>query len=106
MLQIIAERITRCLRADDTLARFGGDEFTLLLPQIKSKENAGAVAMKILDSIRAPIHIDNQEIFISASIGIAMYPHSGETMETLVKSADIAMYHQIQWQGQLPLLPR
>jgi predicted signal transduction protein with EAL and GGDEF domain len=51
------------------------------------------VAMKILDSVRAPIHIDHQEIFISASIGIAMYPHSGETMETLVKSADIAMYH-------------
>ena len=93
LLQIVAERITGCLRAEDTLARFGGDEFTLLLPQIRTKADAGAVAMKILDSIRAPIHVNNQEIFISASIGIAMYPHSGETMETLVKSADIAMYH-------------
>jgi diguanylate cyclase (GGDEF)-like protein/PAS domain S-box-containing protein len=93
LLQIVAERISRCLRADDTLARFGGDEFTLLLLQIKTKEDAGAVAMKILDSLRVPIHVDNHEIFISASIGIAMYPHSGETMETLVKSADIAMYH-------------
>jgi diguanylate cyclase (GGDEF)-like protein/PAS domain S-box-containing protein len=93
LLQIVAERITRCLRADDTLARFGGDEFTLLLPQIKTKGDASAVAMKILDSVRVPILIDEQEIFISASIGIAMYPQSGETMETLVKSADIAMYH-------------
>lgn len=93
LLQIVAERITRCLRADDTLARFGGDEFTLLLPQIRTKADAAAVAVKILDSVRAPIHIDQQEIFISASIGIAMYPQSGETLETLVKSADIAMYH-------------
>lgn len=93
LLQIVSERISRCLRADDTLARFGGDEFTLLLPQIKTKDDAAAVAMKILASLRVPIHIDQQEIFISASIGIAMYPYSGETMETLVKSADIAMYH-------------
>lgn len=93
LLQIVAERIMGCLRGEDTLARFGGDEFTLLLPQISKKEDAGAVAKKILDSIRAPIHIDDQEIFTSASIGVAIYPHSGETMETLVKSADIAMYH-------------
>jgi len=93
LLQIVAERISRCLRADDTLARFGGDEFTLLLPQIKTNEDAGAVATKILDSLRVPIQIDHHEIFISASIGVAMYPHSGETMGTLVKSADIAMYH-------------
>jgi diguanylate cyclase (GGDEF)-like protein/PAS domain S-box-containing protein len=93
LLQIIAERIKRCLRADDTLARFGGDEFTLLLPQIRTKADAAAVAVKILDSVRAPISIDQQEIFVSASIGIATYPHNGETMETLVKSADVAMYH-------------
>ncbi len=93
LLQIFAERILGCLRAEDTLARFGGDEFTLLLPQISKQENAGAVAKKILESLRLPIHIDNQEIFTSASIGIAMFPQSGETVETLVKSADIAMYH-------------
>jgi len=93
LLQIVAERISRCLRAEDTLARFGGDEFTLLLPQIKTKEDAESVATKILESVRAPIHIDSHEIFISASIGIALYPQSGEAMETLVKSADIAMYH-------------
>lgn len=93
LLQIVAERILGCLRAEDTLARFGGDEFTLLLPQISKKEDAGAVAKKVLDSIRAPMYIDDQEIFTSASVGIAIYPHSGETMETLVKSADIAMYH-------------
>ena len=93
LLQIFAERILGCLRAEDTLARFGGDEFTLLLPQSRKKEDAAAVARKILESIRAPIIIDNQEIFTSVSAGIAMFPQSGETIETLVKSADIAMYH-------------
>lgn len=93
LLQIVAERILSCLRAEDTLARFGGDEFTLLLPQISKQEDAAAVARKILDSIRAPMQIEDQEIFTSASIGVSMYPHSGETMESLVKSADIAMYH-------------
>jgi len=93
LLQVVAERTSGCLRAEDTLARFGGDEFTLLLPQLSKKEDAGAVARKILESLRAPIHIEGQEVFISASIGIAMFPSSGETMGTLVKSADIAMYH-------------
>lgn len=93
LLQIVAERIMGCLRAEDTLARFGGDEFTLLLPQISKREDAEVVAVKILDSLRVPIIIDHQEIVTSASIGIAMYPSSGETMGTLVKSADIAMYH-------------
>lgn len=93
MLQVYAERIQGCLRAEDTLARFGGDEFTLLVPQVSRKEDAGAVAKKILEAIRAPIHIDNHELFSSASVGIAMYPHSGETTDSLVKSADIAMYN-------------
>ena len=93
LLQVVAERIMGCLRAEDTLARFGGDEFTLLLPQIHKKEDAAAVVKKILESIRAPIQIEEHELFTSASIGVAMFPQSGETMETLVKSADIAMYH-------------
>ncbi|MDT8440498.1 MAG: EAL domain-containing protein [Desulfuromonadales bacterium] len=93
LLQAVAERIIGCLRAEDTLARFGGDEFTLLLPQVHKQEDAAAVARKILEALRAPLQIETHEIFTSSSIGIAMYPDSGETMDSLVKSADIAMYH-------------
>ncbi len=93
LLQIIAERIKGCLRAEDTLARFGGDEFTVLLPQIRKQEDAGGVAKKIIECISTPFLIDKQEIFTSTSIGIAMFPDDGETLETLVKSADTAMYH-------------
>ena len=93
LLQIIAERIKGCLRAEDTLARFGGDEFTVLLPQIRKQEDAGGVAKKIIECISTPFLIDKQEIFTSTSIGIAMFPGNGETLESLVKSADTAMYH-------------
>jgi predicted signal transduction protein with EAL and GGDEF domain len=93
LLQIVAERIQGCLRAEDTLARFGGDEFTLLLPQINKQDDAGAVAIKILESIKAPVLINDHDLFTSASIGIAMFPHNGETVQSLIKSADIAMYH-------------
>ncbi len=92
LLQHVAERIQACLRSEDTLARFGGDEFTLLLPQISKKEGVISVVRKILESIKTPIQINNQDLFTSASVGIAMFPESGETTESLIKSADIAMY--------------
>ena len=93
LLQLFAERVQGCLRDEDTLSRFGGDEFTLLLPQISRKEDATLVVQKILESVRAPFVVDKQELFTSASVGIAMFPQNGETVETLIKNADIAMYH-------------
>jgi diguanylate cyclase (GGDEF)-like protein/PAS domain S-box-containing protein len=93
VLQQVSERILDCLRAEDTLCRFGGDEFSLLLPNAPSKENVAAVAEKILKAIRQPFKINQNEVYLSLSIGVAMFPVAGETREALLQSADIAMYH-------------
>ena len=92
LLQAVSERLLNCVRKGDTLSRFGGDEFTLLLPEVRDWESAAQVAEKILASIRAPFKLDGHEIFVGASIGIAMFPSAGATMDALIKNADIAMY--------------
>lgn len=92
VLQLVSERILDCLRAEDTLCRFGGDEFSLLLPNISSRESVSSVAEKILKAVRQPFQVNNHELYLSLSLGIAMYPVAGETRETLLQSADIAMY--------------
>lgn len=99
VLQLVSERILDCLRAEDTLCRFGGDEFSLLLPNISSKENVSSVAEKILKAVRKPFQINNHELYLSLSLGIAMYPVAGESRETLLQSADIAMY-QVKSDGK------
>jgi len=93
LLQAVSNRLKKCLREGDTLARIGGDEFTLLLPEIHSRKDSEQIANKIIFTLKTPFNIDNHELFISTSIGIAHYPEDGATMETLVKHADIAMYH-------------
>ncbi len=93
LLKAVANRLQSCLRSGDTLSRFGGDEFTLLLPEIRTKDDVVVIAEKILDRLNAPFVIDGHELFVGASIGIAMYPEGGDTGETLVQNADIAMYH-------------
>jgi len=93
LLQAVSQRLQRCVREGDTLARIGGDEFTLLLPEISSVSDSEQVAEKIIATLKRPFSIEGHEFFISASIGIAHYPDDGVTMETLIKHADIAMYH-------------
>lgn len=93
VLQQVSERILGCLRAEDTLSRFGGDEFCLLLPDIPSTESVAAVAEKILKAVRQPFSINNHELYLSISLGIAIYPDAGKTGDSLLQSADIAMYH-------------
>jgi diguanylate cyclase (GGDEF)-like protein/PAS domain S-box-containing protein len=94
LLQHVSTRLKSCLREGDTLARFGGDEFTLLLPKVSEKrEDVSAIADKITRVLKDPFHIDGHELYVSASIGIAMYPQDGSNMETLIKHADVAMYH-------------
>ncbi|SHI95926.1 PAS domain S-box-containing protein/diguanylate cyclase (GGDEF) domain-containing protein [Malonomonas rubra DSM 5091] len=93
VLQQVSQRILECLRAEDTLCRFGGDEFALLLPNVESKENVAAVAEKIGRAVREPLCIKDHELFLSVSIGIALYPNAGQSKESLLQSADIAMYH-------------
>jgi len=93
VLQNVAERIQGCLRAEDTLSRFGGDEFTVLLPQLDDERDATVVAKKILKRICDPYLINGHEMFLSASIGIALFPEAGDTLDTLLRAADVAMYH-------------
>ncbi len=92
LLKTVATRLTNCLRKGDTLSRFGGDEFTLLLPEIRNDEDVGVIARKIVDELNAPFLIDSHELYIGASIGIAVFPEAGETAQTLIENADIAMY--------------
>jgi diguanylate cyclase (GGDEF)-like protein/PAS domain S-box-containing protein len=93
LLQGMAQRLRGSLREGDTLARIGGDEFMLLLPHVRSRDNAAFIAQKIIASLKQPFHINDHEIFSGISIGIALYPDDGDTLETLIKHADLAMYH-------------
>lgn len=92
LLKEIAKRLTATLREMDTIARMGGDEFIVITSEIIVPEDAAAVARKILKSLSEPFILDSQELFITASIGISMYPADGVDVETLVKNADSAMY--------------
>jgi diguanylate cyclase (GGDEF)-like protein/PAS domain S-box-containing protein len=93
LLQALAQRLRGCLREGDTLSRIGGDEFMLLLPHIRSRDNAAYIAQKIITSLKQPFNIEGHELFAGMSIGIAIYPDDGDNIETLIKHADIAMYH-------------
>lgn len=88
----VAMRLKKCLREGDTLARQGGDEFTLLLSQIDDKHSAISVADKIIKAFSEPFQIDDHELYVFMSIGIALFPEHGENIDMLIKNADIAMY--------------
>lgn len=92
LLRNVARKLKRCVRSNDTIARMGGDEFTILLPEIKREQDAAKVAKKILEALRKPWVVNGYEFQITTSIGIAMYPNDGQDKETLTKNADTAMY--------------
>lgn len=92
LLQQVAARLKGVLRRGDTLARIGGDEFTVLLPELRDRQDAALIADKFLKCLEEAFHLDGHELYISASIGIALYPEDGENMDDLVRHADIAMY--------------
>ena len=92
VLQQTAERISQIFREVDTFARFGGDEFTVLLTDLKSETDAMPIAEKILQVIKTPIQINQTELHITASIGVSLFPNDGDDIETLLKNADSAMY--------------
>ncbi len=93
LLKGVAARLQACLRRSDTLARMGGDEFTILLPELTQPEDATVIAEKVIDELRRPLNVAGHEIRATASIGVALYPADGEDPDTLIKHADIAMYH-------------
>lgn len=92
LLQQVAERLRLHLREYDTLARFGGDEFVIVLPNMKSRDAAEAVSKKILSEFSSTFHLLEQDIYISASIGICVYPEDGVSCDELLKHSDTAMY--------------
>lgn len=92
VLQAAAERLRGCMRMIDTVARMGGDEFILVIGELASPKDGTLVAQKILSAVSEPLLLDGQELSLSASIGISLYPKDGENIETLLKNADIAMY--------------
>lgn len=92
LLKQVSGRLLGAVRRGDTVARMGGDEFTLLLPGIRRDEDATVIAGKILEGFRMPFTVGEHELFITPSVGIALYPGDGLRYETLLKHADIAMY--------------
>ncbi|HSP13783.1 MAG TPA: EAL domain-containing protein [Thermoanaerobaculia bacterium] len=92
LLKAVAERVRRCVREGDTVARFGGDEFTLMIPKIENIEDAAKIAQKIIDTLKIPFLVNDRELFVTTSIGVSISPSDGTDPETLVRNADTAMY--------------
>jgi len=92
LLKAIAARLQASLREEDSIARMGGDEFTVLLADLKTPDDAAKIAQKVLDTVALPLQIDGTELFITTSIGIALFPSDGDTAEILLANADHAMY--------------
>ena len=93
VLKGVGMRLTSLIRASDTVARVGGDEFILVMLETNHINDATAIAQKILDSFKEPFIIDGRELNISTSIGIAVYPEDGQDMETLMRKSDAALYY-------------
>ena len=92
LLRIVADRLRHVLREGDTIARMGGDEFTILLSDLRSAEDAAKIAQKLLDAVAEPMPIEGHELFVTTSIGISLYPDDGDSADSLLKNADNAMY--------------
>ncbi|MHB1098489.1 MAG: putative bifunctional diguanylate cyclase/phosphodiesterase [Burkholderiales bacterium] len=93
LLMSVAQRLVECVRHSDTVSRQGGDEFIMLLADVEHAEDAALSARKMLTALALPHHIDRHDIHVSASIGISIYPDDGQDADSLIKSADTAMYH-------------
>ena len=92
LLQQVATRIGGCLRASDTVGRLGGDEFAVLVPDPEREHDVTVVARRLVDTLAQPITLEGQELFVSASIGITLYPDDCDDLEKLIRNADTAMY--------------
>ena len=92
LLQAVPERLLSCVRDRDTVARFGGDEFALLLEKVPSSDDVAKVASKLIEVLSKPYLVHNQELYLTASIGISLSPDDSTDANTLIKNADTAMY--------------
>lgn len=92
LLKEVAERLMKCVRADDIVARMGGDEFTVILNNVNHQINTERITQSILDKLTEPFNLGGEVVYISASIGISVYPANGTEVDALLKNADQAMY--------------
>ncbi|MCE5180864.1 MAG: EAL domain-containing protein [Betaproteobacteria bacterium] len=92
LLKVIAGRLAECVREDDTVARLGGDEFIILLEDVVSIQSVAGVAQKLIHALETPVVMDHQEMFVTTSIGISVYPDDGDSADALIQHADTAMY--------------
>lgn len=99
IIRICAERLNACVRRSDSVARMGGDEFTLLLQNIANNTDVAHIAEKVISAIEQPADINGHEVVVGCSIGIAIYPEAGRDADTLLKHADMAMYKAKQQEG-------
>jgi diguanylate cyclase (GGDEF)-like protein/PAS domain S-box-containing protein len=103
MLVVLAQRLGRCLRPEDTLARFGGDEFVVLLEDVEDSGEAVRVAERITDELRRPFVLEGRELFVRTSVGIALGTACTKSAEDLLRDADTAMYRAKEEGGTFKL---
>ena len=99
LLKAVSERLKTCVREVDTVARMGGDEFTIILEGVSSDQNILVVAKRITESIATPFELNEHHISIGVSIGVTIYPHDDHPVDELLKHADMAMYRAKQQGG-------
>ncbi len=92
LLQAVADRLRVSVREGDTIARVGGDEFTVLLSHVQTVDDAVVVAQKLLEAVALPFQVDGQQLYATTSIGVGLFPEDGHDADTLMKNADAAMY--------------
>ncbi len=92
VLQEMSKRLSACIRSSDTLARIGGDEFTVITSPLQHSDDAAMLAQKLIDCVKPPCMLDDYPLMLTASIGISLYPDDGGSRESLIKNADAAMY--------------
>jgi diguanylate cyclase (GGDEF)-like protein/PAS domain S-box-containing protein len=93
LLKEVASRLVKQLRIGDTICRIGGDEFVVVLPEVKRSSDVAHVAQKVIEQLSQPVVIEERELLVSSSIGISVYPDDGRDAESLIRNADAAMYH-------------
>jgi diguanylate cyclase (GGDEF)-like protein len=92
LLKAVGQRLTGILRSGDTIARMGGDEFMLLMPELHQTDSVSGIINKIVEAFKGPFIIEGHRLSVNVSIGIAIYPDDGTDMETLMRKSDSAMY--------------